>query len=86
MVRQNDRDVLVNLPYTLVCSLTYMRLQRHSVVEPAFELRAVNVSQFKEKQATISQLKRRNLVLIQPFLRSCVNHVVLMLNTKTRLL
>ena len=40
MVRQNDRDVLVNLSYTLVCSLTYMRL-RHSVVEPAFELRAV---------------------------------------------
>ena len=40
MVRQNDRDVLVNLPNTLVCSLTYMRLG-HSVVEPAFELRAV---------------------------------------------
>ena len=40
MVRQNDRDVLVNLSYTLVCSLTYRRL-RHSVVEPAFELRAV---------------------------------------------
>ena len=39
MVRQNDRDVLVNLSYTLVCSLTYRRL-RHSVVEPAFELRA----------------------------------------------
>ena len=40
MVRRNDRDVLVNLSYTLVYSLTYMRL-RHSVVEPAFELRAV---------------------------------------------
>ena len=39
MVRQIDRDV-VNLPYTLVCSLTYMRL-RHSVIKPAFELRAV---------------------------------------------
>ena len=33
MVRQNDRDVLDNLPYTLVCSLTYMRLQRHSVIK-----------------------------------------------------
>ena len=41
MVRQNDRDVLDNLPYTLVCSLTYMGLQRHSVIKPAFELRAV---------------------------------------------
>ena len=41
MVRQNDRDVLDNLPYTLVCSLTYMLLQRHSEVESAFELRAV---------------------------------------------
>ena len=41
MVRQNDRDVLVNLPYTLVCSLTYMLLQRHSVIKPALELRAV---------------------------------------------
>ena len=40
MVRQNDRDVLVNLPYTQVCSLTYMRL-RHSVIKPAFQLRAV---------------------------------------------
>ena len=40
MVRKNDRDVLDNLPYTLVCSLTYMRL-RHSVIKPAFELRAV---------------------------------------------
>ena len=40
MVKQNDRDVLVNLPYTLVCSLTYMRV-RHSVIKPAFELRAV---------------------------------------------
>ena len=84
MVRQNDRDVLVNLSYTLVCSLTYMRL-RHSVVEPAFELLAV-MSQFKGKQSTISQLKRRNVVLIEPFLLACVNHVVLMLNVKTRLL
>ena len=41
MVRKNDRDVLDNLPYTLVCSLTYMGLQRHSVIKPAFELRAV---------------------------------------------
>ena len=40
MVRQNDRDVLVNLPYTLVCSLRYMRL-RHSAIKPAFELRVV---------------------------------------------
>ena len=85
MVRQNDRDVLVNLPYTLVCSLTYMRLQRHSVIKPAFQLRAV-VSQFKGKQTTTSQLIRRKLVLIQPLLLSCVNHVVLMLNVKTRLL
>ena len=62
MVRQNDRDV-VNLPYTLVCSLTYMRL-RHSVIKPAFELRAViYLSHFKGKQTTISQLKRRNLNL-----------------------
>ena len=42
MVRQNDRDV-VNLPYTLVCSLTYMRL-RHSVIKPAFELRRLYMS------------------------------------------
>ena len=40
MVRQNDRDVLVNLPFTLVYSLTYLRL-RHSVIKPAFQLRAV---------------------------------------------
>ena len=40
MVRQTDIDVLVNLSHTLVCSLTCTRL-RHSVVEPAFELRAV---------------------------------------------